>query len=73
MGPRFKGRLDVGEDADVWDRLEKAAVANAAAAVAQIFHCMYTSMFFASCWSTGVCEFYWSIYLFNLFHSHCCI
>ncbi|XP_078019733.1 uncharacterized protein LOC117255843 isoform X2 [Epinephelus lanceolatus] len=35
MDPRFKGRLDEGEAADVWDRLEKAAVANATAAVAQ--------------------------------------
>ena len=48
MDPRFKGRLDVGETADIWDRLEKAAVANAAAtaAVAQVFHCMCTSLFF---------------------------
>ncbi|XP_049923439.1 E3 SUMO-protein ligase ZBED1-like [Epinephelus moara] len=35
MDPRFKGRLDEGEAADDWDRLEKAAVANATAAVAQ--------------------------------------
>ncbi|XP_033473548.1 uncharacterized protein LOC117251394 isoform X2 [Epinephelus lanceolatus] len=46
MDPRFKGRLDEGEAADVWDRLEKAAVANATAAVAQVFHCMCTSLFF---------------------------
>ncbi|KAF7214251.1 putative LOC107387545-like protein, partial [Nothobranchius furzeri] len=35
MDPRFKGKLDEGEAADIWDRLEKAAVANATAAVEQ--------------------------------------
>ncbi|KAF7198732.1 uncharacterized protein [Nothobranchius furzeri] len=35
MDPRFKGNLDEGEAADIWDRLEKAAVANATAAVDQ--------------------------------------
>nr|XP_015802887.2 E3 SUMO-protein ligase ZBED1-like [Nothobranchius furzeri] len=35
MDPRFKGKLDEGEAADIWDRLEMAAVANATAAVEQ--------------------------------------
>ncbi|XP_025757201.1 zinc finger BED domain-containing protein 1-like [Oreochromis niloticus] len=35
MDPRFKGRLDGEAATDIWDRLEKAAVANATAAVAQ--------------------------------------
>ncbi|XP_039598437.1 E3 SUMO-protein ligase ZBED1-like [Polypterus senegalus] len=35
MDPRFKGRLGGEAATDIWDRLEKAAVANATAAVAQ--------------------------------------
>ncbi|XP_039883193.1 E3 SUMO-protein ligase ZBED1-like isoform X1 [Simochromis diagramma] len=35
MDPRFKGRLDGEAATDIWDRLEKAAVANATVAVAQ--------------------------------------
>nr|XP_054591483.1 uncharacterized protein LOC107372535 [Nothobranchius furzeri] len=35
MDPRFKGKLDEGEAADIWDSLEMAAVANATAAVDQ--------------------------------------
>ncbi|XP_054593798.1 zinc finger BED domain-containing protein 4 [Nothobranchius furzeri] len=35
MDPRFNGKLDEGEAADIWDRLEMAAVANATAAVEQ--------------------------------------
>lgn len=42
MDPRFKGRLDGEAATDIWDRLEKAAVANATVAVAQVFSlCVY--------------------------------
>ncbi|XP_026050116.1 uncharacterized protein LOC113037349 isoform X2 [Astatotilapia calliptera] len=42
MDPRFKGRLDGEATTDIWDRLEKTAVANATAAVAQVFSlCVY--------------------------------
>lgn len=42
MDPRFKGRLGGEAATDIWDRLEKAAVANATAAVAQVFSlCVY--------------------------------